>query len=66
MTTLSKPSAPQKRACAKGKSAEIHSTTVLFNSLATLLNWRTLAAQTPVSTLGKIFNTLRLPANVKY
>src|SRR3546814_11573660 len=36
MTTLSMPSAPQKRCCANGKSAEMHSTTV-WSRLAALL-----------------------------
>ncbi len=56
------PSAAQKRFCAKGKSAEILSTTVLYISLARLLNSRTELAQVGVSTLGNKFSTLRFPA----
>ncbi len=61
--TLLRPSAPQKRDWANGRSAEMHSTTVLSISVASWLNLRTDAAQTPVSMLGKMFSTLRLPAN---
>ena len=62
--TFSMPSAAQKRVCANGKSAEIFSTTVLDKPAACLLNARIDMAQVGVSTLGKIFNTLRLPAYV--
>ena len=62
VTTLLRPSAPQKRDWANGRSAEMHSTTVLSSSAASWLNLRTDAAHTPVSMLGKIFSTLRLPA----
>ncbi|MNR10469.1 hypothetical protein D3C85_1267230 [compost metagenome] len=63
-TTLSRPSAPQKRAWANGRSAEMHSTTALFRALACSLNLRTEAAQVGVSTLGKMFRILRFPAKV--
>ncbi|MNI61684.1 hypothetical protein D3C73_1169670 [compost metagenome] len=62
--TFSRPSAPQKRAWANGRSAEMHSTTVLATSLAWALNLRTEVAQVGVSTLGKMFSTLRLPAKL--
>ena len=62
--TFSIPSAAQKRVCAKGKSAEIFNTTVLFIPAASLLNARIEAAQVGVSTLGNIFSTLRLPAKL--
>src|SRR5690606_37962976 len=64
LITLSRPSAPQKRAWANGRSAEMHSTTVLFSWLASALNLRTEVAQVGVSTLGKMFSTLRLPARL--
>ena len=54
MTTLLRPSAPQKRDCANGRSAEIHSTTVLSRPLASWLNLRTDVAQTPVSMLEDV------------
>src|SRR6185369_13985560 len=62
--TLARPSAPQKRLWAKGRSAEMQSTTVFFSSLADWLNLRTEVAQVGVSMLGKIFRTLRLPARL--
>src|SRR5437868_8008662 len=62
--TFSRPSAPQKRAWANGRSAEMHNTTVLATSLAWALNLRTEVAQVGVSMLGKMFNTLRLPAKL--
>ncbi len=62
MTTLSSPSAPQKRAWANGRSAEIHSTTVSGLSLARALKVRTDCAQVGVSMDGKMLSTLRLPA----
>src|SRR5471032_2775306 len=62
--TFSRPSAPQKRAWANGRSVETHNTTVLFTSLTWALNLRTEVAQVGVSTLGKMFSTLRLPAKV--
>ena len=40
----------------------MHKTTVLFKEEARLLKVRTDWAHTPVSMLGKIFSTLRLPA----
>ena len=46
---------------AKGKSADIPSTTVLFRAAASLLNRRTDAAQVPVSRLGKMLRTTFLP-----
>jgi hypothetical protein len=58
------PSAPQKRVCAKGKSAETQSTTVLFKADAFLLNSRTEVAHVGVSMLGKMFKILRLPAKL--
>jgi hypothetical protein len=58
---LSSPSAPQKRLAAKGKSFETQITTTLSSAAAILLKLRTDAAQTPVSMLGKIFKTTRLP-----
>jgi hypothetical protein len=42
--------------------AEIHSTTVFGDSLASLLKRRTEAAQTDVSKLKKMFNIMFLPA----
>src|SRR4051794_9477771 len=62
-TTFSNPSAAQKRFWANGRSAEMHSTTVLGRLLALVLKVRTEVAQVGVSTLGKIFRILRLPAN---
>src|ERR1700761_8567938 len=62
VTTFARPSAPQKRACANGRSAEMHSTTALSRPLASWLKWRTEVAQVGVSTLGKIFRIFRLPA----
>src|SRR5690606_24137095 len=59
--TFSKFSAAQKRPCAKGRSREIHSTTVFSSPEAFSLNLRTDAAQVPVSMLGKIFNTTFFP-----
>src|SRR5699024_2939188 len=56
------PSAPQKRACAKGRSFETHTTTVFSRPAASSLNLRTLIAQVPVSSEGKMFSTTRLPA----
>src|SRR3546814_8705089 len=58
-TTLfrsSSPSAPQNRFCANGRSAEMHSTTVLSSLPAASLKWRTEAAQVGVSTLGKMLS----------
>ncbi|MCY1297562.1 hypothetical protein D9M70_470050 [compost metagenome] len=60
-TTFSRPSAPQKRFWANGRSAEMHSTTVFASLLASALNLRTEVAQVGVSMLGKMFSTLRLP-----
>jgi hypothetical protein len=54
---LSKPSAPQKRFWAKGKSLEMHKTFVFFIVDADLLKDLTEVAQVPVSTLGKIFKS---------
>src|SRR5690606_21377241 len=62
ITTRSRPSAPQKRACANGRSAEMPRTTVLSGLEASSLKRRSAVAQTPVSTLGKILSSLRLPA----
>src|SRR5690606_14000215 len=62
--TLSRPSAPQKRFCAKGRSAEMQRTTALSSLLASSLKRRTDAAQTPVSRLGKMLSTFRLPAKL--
>src|SRR5690625_7694722 len=56
------PSAPQKRAWVKGRSLETHTTTVFSKSAASSLNLRTLIAQVPVSSDGKMFSTTRLPA----
>ena len=55
------PSAPQKRFRAKGRSAETQTTVALSRPAAISLKRRTLAAQTPVSTLGKMLRTTRLP-----
>src|SRR5690554_184102 len=63
LITFSRPSAAQKRFWAKGRSAEMHSTTVLGRLLALLLKVRTEVAQVGVSTLGKMFRILRLPEN---
>ncbi len=41
----------------------MHSTTVLSSRLADSLKWRTDMAHVGVSTLGKMFSTLRLPEN---
>ena len=62
LTTFSSPSAPQKRFCANGRSAEMQSTTVFARALAWALNLRTEVAQVGVSTLGKMLRILRLPA----
>src|SRR6056297_675752 len=51
------PSAPQKRACANGRSREMHNTSVSSSPAAASLNLRTEAAHVPVSRLGKIFST---------
>ncbi|MCY1301365.1 hypothetical protein D9M70_509730 [compost metagenome] len=59
-----RPSAPQKRAWANGRSADTHSTTVLATWLAFALKVRTEVAQVGVSMLGKMFSTLRLPARL--
>src|SRR5690554_7245461 len=55
------PSAEQNRPAAKGRSADIPRTTVLFSPAASLLKRRTEAAHTPVSRLGKMFNTTFFP-----
>src|SRR5690606_36970546 len=54
-------SAAQKRPCAKGRSREMQSTTVFSNPEAFSLNFRTEAAQVPVSILGKMFKTIFFP-----
>ena len=54
---MSKPSAPQKRAIAKGKSLEMHSTLVFSKPLAFSLKVLIDCAQTPVSTLGNMLRT---------
>ena len=59
--TCSIPSAVQKRPCANGRSFEIASTSVFSIPAASLLNLRTEAAHTPVSMLGKMFNTTNFP-----
>src|SRR5690606_4183384 len=64
VATLLRPSAPQKRFWAKGRSAEMQRTTVLGRSLAVWLNLRTEVAQVGVSILGKMFRILRLPAKL--
>src|SRR3546814_6439776 len=56
ITTRSSPSAPQKRACANGRSAEMPSTTALSGFDASSLNLRSAVAHTPVSTLGKMLS----------
>eukprot|EP01026_Neomeris_dumetosa_P007097 TRINITY_DN122027_c0_g1_i1.p1 TRINITY_DN122027_c0_g1~~TRINITY_DN122027_c0_g1_i1.p1 ORF type:complete len:119 (-),score=2.61 TRINITY_DN122027_c0_g1_i1:28-384(-) len=61
LSTLAIPSAPQKRASAKGRSAEIHNTIVLSRLAAFALNSLTDVAQVGVSTEGKIFRIRRLP-----
>src|SRR5690606_29963069 len=63
LTTLSRPSAAQKRFWAKGRPDEMHSTTMFGRLPALLLKVRTEVAQVGVSTLGKMFRILRLPAN---
>ena len=55
------PSAPQKRACASGRSTDTLTTAVLSRPAASSLNFRTLAWHTPVSMLGKMLSTTRLP-----
>src|SRR5690606_40895994 len=64
LTTFSRPSAPQKRFWANGRSAEMHSTTVFSSLEASALNLRTEVAQVGVSMLGKMFSSLRLPAKL--
>ena len=61
-TTFFSPSVSQKRFMAKGRSAEITSTTVLGRLPACSLNLRVEVAQTGVSRLGTMLSTLRLPA----
>jgi len=56
------PSAPQKRFSANGRSADTQTTAALSRPAASSLKRRTLAAQTPVSTLGKMLRTTRLPS----
>src|ERR1700761_9344822 len=56
------PSAPQKRACANGRSLDTHSTDTP-PAAALSLNLRTLVAHTGVSTDGKMFSSTGLPAN---
>lgn len=63
MKTFSRPSAPRKRLCAKSRSLECTGLTVFATSFARWLNLRTEVAQIDVSMLGKMFSTLRLPAN---
>lgn len=60
-TTFFNPSTVQKRACAKGRSCERQSTTVLSNFEASTLKRRTEAAHVGVSKLGKTLSTTRLP-----
>src|SRR5690606_35604269 len=60
--TLSIPSGPQKRAWAKGRSLETLTTVVFSRSAVRELNSRTLLAQIPVSTLGKMSSTTRVPS----
>src|SRR3954454_13238405 len=60
--TLVRPSDPQKRLCANGRSALTHSTTVLLRFEAASLNARTLLAQVGVSIDGKMLRTTFLPA----
>ena len=57
------PSAPQKRAWAIGRSLLTQTTLVLSRPAASSLNFRTLAAHTPVSTLGKMLSTVRVPSS---
>src|ERR1019366_448083 len=64
LTTLSSPSLLQKRAIAKGRSAEMLITTALFRLAASLLKRRAEAWQVGVSRLGTMFSTLRLPAKL--
>lgn len=59
--TFAKPSEPQKRPCANGKSADTQYTSVLFNDEASELNVRVLVAHVGVSMLGKMFKITRLP-----
>ncbi len=61
-TTFESPSAPQKRACAKGRSIETSRIVVLSRLPAASLNRRTLAAHVGVSMLGKMLSTTRWPA----
>src|SRR6202021_1424018 len=56
------PSAPQKRACANGKSLDTHSTDTP-PAAARSLKVRTLVAHTGVSTDGKMFSNTGLPSN---
>src|SRR3546814_1917269 len=53
------PSAPQKRAWANGRSLDTLITVVFSRPAASSLNLRTLAAQMPVSTDGKMLRTVR-------
>ena len=57
------PSVVQKRPCAKGKSFDTASTTVLGKEAASLLKRLTEAAHTAVSRLGNTLITTFLPFN---
>lgn len=59
--TCCMPSTVQNRFAANGRSAEMHSTTVLSRLAARTLNSRTLRAHTAVSRLGKMLSTSRFP-----
>ena len=56
------PSAPQNASRANGRSLETQRTVLLSRLLASSLNFRTLAEQTPVAMLGKMLSTVRVPS----
>ena len=60
--TFSMPSAPQNASSANGRSLDTQRTVVLSRPLASSLNFRTLAEQTPVAILGKMLRTVRVPS----
>ena len=61
--TFDRPSAPQKRPWANGRSADTHHTSVFGNVLTNSLNLRVLVAHVGVSIEGKMLRITRLPRN---
>ena len=55
------PAVAQKRFMAKGRSREMHSTSVFFSFAACSLNFRTDMAHTDVSRLGNMLRTNHFP-----